>query len=85
MSLDTQSRDAASGDTVSRLQEMLQSVEGDVHPLDMAAISDGLDVLSERLMRIRGWGGDYRRIDFSPAVKNLLKIAAQHSGKMLVT
>jgi|GEM_PF-3440753 len=85
MSLDTESRNAQSVDTVNRLQEMLQSVERNVLRQDIAAIGDCLDILSERLMRIRCWGGGYSMIDFSPEVKSILQVAARQSGKMLVS
>lgn len=44
-----------------------------------------LEELQKRLERVRGWGGPYREIEFSPEIKNKIATEKQMRGVTLAS
>jgi len=56
-------------ESISQLQDALSS--GGVAGIDIS-VQEHLELLSKRLEHIRGWGGAYSKIEFSPEIKMLM-------------
>ena len=57
-------------ESISQLQDALSS--GGAGGIDISA-QEHLELLAKRLEHIRGWGGAYSKIEFSPEIKMIMK------------